>query len=94
VAPEDDAVTIDGVRVTRGSRVRLAPRRSGTDAHDVFLRDRTARVQAVLLDVEDDRHVAVVLEDDPGADLHEWYGRYYYFAPAELIPIEDGVEPG
>jgi hypothetical protein len=93
-APEDDAVTIDGVRVTRGSRVRLAPRRSGTDAHDVFLRDRTARVQAVLLDVEDDRHVAVVLEDDPGADLHEWYGRYYYFAPAELIPIEDGVEPG
>jgi hypothetical protein len=94
VAPEDDAVTIDGVRVTRGSRVRLAPRRSGTDAHDVFLRDRTARVQAVLLDVEDERHVAVVLEDDPGADLHEWYGRYYYFAPAELIPIEDGVEPG
>jgi hypothetical protein len=94
VAPEDDAVTIDGVRVTRGSRVRLAPRRSGTDAHDVFLRDRTARVQAVLLDVEDDRHVAVVLEDDPGADLHEWYGRYYYFAPAELIPIEDGAEPG
>jgi len=62
--------------------------------HDVFLRDRTARVQAVLLDVEDDRHVAVVLEDDPGADLHEWYGRYYYFAPAELIPIEDAVEPG
>ena len=94
VAPEDDAVTIDGVRVARGSRVRLAPRRSGTDAHDVFLRDRTARVQAVLLDVEDDRHVAVVLEDDPGADLHEWYGRYYYFAPAELIPIADGVEPG
>ena len=94
VAPEDDAVTIDGVRVTRGSRVRLAPRRSGTDAHDVFLRDRTARVHAVLLDVEDERHVAVVLEDDPGADLHEWYGRYYYFAPAELIPIEDGVEPG
>ena len=48
----------------------------------------------MLLDVDDERHVAVVLEDDPGADLHEWYGRYYYFAPAELIPIEDGVEPG
>jgi hypothetical protein len=93
VSPEDGAVIVDGVRVARGSRVRLAPRRSGTDAHDVFLRDRTARVQAVLLDVDDDRHVAVVLEDDPGADLHEWYGRYYYFAPAELVPIEDGVRP-
>src|SRR4029077_7208653 len=79
VSAEDDAVIVDGVRVTRGSRVRLAPRRSGTDAHDVFLRDRTARVTAVLLDVDDDRHVAVVLDDDPGADLHEWYGRYYYF---------------
>jgi hypothetical protein len=93
VSPEDGAVMVDGVRVARGSRVRLAPRRSGTDAHDVFLRDRTARVQAVLLDVDDDRHVAVVLEDDPGADLHEWYGRYHYFAPAELVPVEDGVGP-
>ena len=45
VAPDADAVVVDGVRVTRGSRVRLAPRRSGTDAHDVFLRGRTARVR-------------------------------------------------
>jgi hypothetical protein len=88
VSPLHDAVIVDGIRVARGSRVRLSPRRSGTDAHDVFLRGRTARVQAVLLDVDDDRHVAVVLEDDPGADLHEWYGRYYYFAPAELVPLE------
>jgi hypothetical protein len=92
-APEDGAVIVDGVRVGRGSRVRLAPRRSGTDAHDVFLSGRTARVRAVLADVDDERHVAVVLEDVPGADLHEWYGRYYYFAPAELVPIEDGVQP-
>jgi hypothetical protein len=34
-----------------------------------------------------------VLEDDPGADLHEWYGRYHYFAPAELVPIEGGEGP-
>ena len=94
MSPDDDAVIVDGVRVARGSRVRLAPRRSGTDAHDVFLRDRTARVQAVLLDVDDDRHVAVVLDDDPGADLHEWYGRYYYFAPTELVPIASEREVG
>jgi hypothetical protein len=54
----------------------------------MVLRGRTALVQAVLLDVDDDRHVAVVLEDDPGADLHQWYGRYSYFAPDELVPLE------
>jgi hypothetical protein len=93
VSPGTDAVIVDGVRVARGSRVRLVPRGSGTDAHDMFLHGRTARVQAVLLDVDDDRHVAVVLEDDPGADLHQWYGRYYYFAPDELIPLEAEASP-
>jgi hypothetical protein len=94
VSPGTDAVVVDGVRVARGSRVRLAPRSSGTDAHDMFLQGRAARVEAVLLDVDDARHVAVVLEDDPGADLHQWYGRYHYFAPDELIPLEtEASEP-
>ena len=88
VSPGTDAVVVDGIRLARGSRVRLSPRRSGTDAHDMFLHGRAARVEAVLLDVDDARHVAVVLEDDPGADLHQWYGRYHYFAPDELIPLE------
>ena len=87
LSPGSDAVVVDGVRVARGSRVRLRPRTGGTDAHDMFLQGRTARVEAVLLDVDDERHVAVVLDDDPGADLHEWYGRYHYFAPAELTPL-------
>jgi hypothetical protein len=30
--------------------------------------------------------LAVTLADDPDADLHEWYGRYYYFAPDEIEP--------
>jgi len=28
-----------------------------------------------------------VLVDDPAADLHDWYGRYLYFAPDELEPL-------
>lgn len=70
----------------------MHPRRMGTDPHDMFFRGRTARVAAVLLDVNDDWHVAVVLEDDPGADLHQWYGRYHYFAPGELSPIESAAD--
>jgi hypothetical protein len=82
------SVLVQGINVTKGSRVRLKPRPHGTDAHDVFLRDRVGVVQDVMQDVDDSWHVAVTLEQDPGADLHEWYGRFYYFAPDELAPLE------
>jgi hypothetical protein len=30
--------------------------------------------------------------DDPAADLHNWYGRYLYFAPDEIEPVpRDGA---
>jgi hypothetical protein len=41
--------------------------------------------------VDDDRHEAVVLDDDPGANLHQWYRRYHYFAPEELTPLSTEV---
>jgi hypothetical protein len=91
IDPDRDSVVLQGVPVSRGSRVRLHPRPHGTDAHDTFLDGRTARVHGVFLDVEGARHVAVTLEDDPGAELHEWYRRFWYFAPEELAPLpEDG----
>ena len=43
------------------------------------------------VDVDGQTHVAVILLDDPAADLHDWYGRYLYFAPDELEPLA-GVE--
>ena len=84
-------VTIDGIRVARGSRVRLRPRRHGTDAHDMFLDGRIGVVEKILDDVDGQRHVAVTLADDPGAELHRWYGRYHYFALDELRPA--GADP-
>ncbi|HTZ45738.1 MAG TPA: hypothetical protein VMB79_17895 [Jatrophihabitans sp.] len=88
VAPERDVVEVDGIPVSRGSRVRLRPGRRA-DAQDLFLAGQPARVTAVFGDVDGQRHVAVVLEDDPAADLHEWYGRYLYFAPDELEPLPE-----
>jgi hypothetical protein len=82
-----DAVLVEGVRVRRGSRVRLDPRRRGTDAHDMFLAGRTARVEAVLRDVDGSQHVAVTIEDDPSAELHQWYGRFHYYRPDEIHPV-------
>ena len=93
VRPDVDAVVIKGVSVRKGSRVRLHPSRRA-DAQDLFLADQDARVTAVLSDVDGDVHVAVVLLDDPAADLHEWYGRYFYFAPDELEPLTDHAAAG
>ena len=60
------------------------------DAQDLFFAGQVARVTAVLSDVDGGTHVALVLVDDPAADLHDWYGRYFYFAPDELEPLTDG----
>ncbi|MEV4841535.1 hypothetical protein AB0K05_44035 [Nonomuraea sp. NPDC049486] len=93
VRPETDCVEVGGVPVRKGSRVRLRPRLRGTDPQDMFLDGRTALVEAVLLDVDGSRHFAVTLEDDPAAELNQWYGRYRYFAPDETEPLDQGV-PG
>ncbi|WP_428936112.1 hypothetical protein [Streptomyces sp. ACT015] len=86
VSPESDGVLIDGVTVTKGSLVRVTPRRRA-DAQDLFFAGQVARVTAVLSDVDGGTHVALVLVDDPAADLHDWYGRYFYFTPDELEPL-------
>ncbi|MEV4470122.1 hypothetical protein [Nonomuraea sp. NPDC049504] len=83
-----DVVEVAGTLVRKGSRVRLRPRLRGTDPQDMFLDGRTAVVEAVLLDVDGARHLAVTLEDDPAAELNQWYGRYRYFAPEETEPLE------
>ncbi len=86
VQPGLDSVLIDGVRVARDSLVRVHPQRSA-DAQDLFFTDQVARVTAVLSDVDGSTHVALVLVDDPAADLHDLAGRYWYFAPDELEPL-------
>jgi hypothetical protein len=89
VRPEVDAVLVNGVRIARGSRVRLRPMRNA-DAQDIFVAGKTARVTSVHEDVEGDKHVGVVVDDDPAAELHDWYGRYLYFSPDEVEPLEAG----
>jgi hypothetical protein len=89
VQPDIDAVLVNGVPVMRGSRVRLRPSRRA-DAQDIFFAGMTARVTSVHEDVDGDQHVGVVIEDDPAADLHDWYGRYLYFAPDEVEPLIEG----
>jgi hypothetical protein len=80
-------VLVAGRPVTRGSKVVLRPRRRA-DAHDLFLIDRAATVAEVVHDVDGGVHLAVTVDDDPGADLLDWYGRYLYFAPDEVVVVD------
>jgi len=88
VSPETDHVVIDGITVARGSRIRMRPGTRRADAQDLFLIGRVALVEAVLHDVDGQVHLAVTPEDDPAADLQRNHGRFLYFAPDEVEPID------
>jgi hypothetical protein len=88
VSPETDHVVIDGVRIARGSKVLMRPGSRRADAQDLFLIGREAQVEAVLYDVDGQVHVAVSPVSDPVAELQSSHGRFLYFAPDELEPID------
>jgi hypothetical protein len=89
VDPEHDTVRVHEVDVGRGTQVILRPGVRRADAFDLFLAGRTATVAAVLRDVDGHDHLAVTVDEDPGADLKLAHGRYLYFAPDEVEPIKD-----
>ncbi|MGH2706868.1 MAG: hypothetical protein ACRDJK_01050, partial [Actinomycetota bacterium] len=82
---------VQGVEVSRGSRVRLRPVPGRSDAQDMFLEGRTARVEAVFFDVEDKNYLAVTVEGDGGADIYAQHGRFLYFSPEEIEPLVEGL---
>ena len=88
VSPDTDAITVAGRRIARGSLVTLRPGVRRSDAQDMFLDGRPARVEAVLLDVDDTAYLAVSLTDDPDQDLRVAHGRFLYFSPDEVEPCE------
>ncbi|MDF3289604.1 hypothetical protein [Streptomyces silvisoli] len=89
VDPAHDRIVVDGHQVGAGSRVRLRPGQRRTDAQDLFLQGRTAQVEAVLHDVDGMVHLAVTVDGDPGADLRREQGRFLYFQPDEVEPVEE-----
>ncbi|WP_460061687.1 hypothetical protein [Streptomyces sp. YKOK-I1] len=88
--PDHDTVVVDDRPVGKGSRVELRPGLRHTDAQDLFLHGRAATVEAVLHDVDGTVHLAVTVDGDPGADIRREQGRYLYFQPDEVVPLEAG----
>lgn len=83
-----DCVSIFGVLVKPGDRVRLWPQKSA-DIMDLALKGKVAIVEAIESDFDDQIHLAVVLEDDPGRDLGmlRQPGHRFFFSPAEVEPM-------
>lgn len=84
--PGDERVTIAGVTIGPGARVRVHPKRRA-DIWDDLVRGLTGKVNAVHTDFEGNRYVGVVFDADPASELHEWYGRSFFYAPDEVEPI-------
>ncbi|WP_083749840.1 hypothetical protein [Frankia sp. CcI49] len=73
-------------QLVEGAAVWVRPRRGRTDAQDMFVDGAAATVAAVLHDLDGRTHIAVTLDEDPGADLRREFGRFLYFSPDELEP--------
>ncbi|GIH14784.1 hydrogenase maturation protease [Rugosimonospora africana] len=88
-----DTVTVGGVTVRSGSRVRLRPR-GRSDIFDLALDGRIAIVEAVEQDGEGNVFLAVTVADDPGRDLGDarMPGHRFFYAPEEVRPLEPGAE--
>ena len=89
--PGPDSVSIPGSELRPGSRVRLCPRPGG-DIFDLALAGRTAVIEAIEQDTDDQITLAVVVEDDPGRDLGlaRQPGHRFFFSPDEVeaLPVE------
>lgn len=70
VSPETDSVQVGEVSVAKGCRVRLRPGSRRSDAQDMFLAGKTARVEAVYFDVEEHEYLAVTARGRSGRRLH------------------------
>jgi hypothetical protein len=84
-------VSVGGIELKTGDRVRLRPR-AGGDIFDLALAGQVAIIESIEQDYESNVHLAVVLEDDPGRDLGMMRqpGHRFFFSPEEVEPLYPG----
>ncbi len=94
--PPPASVHIAGKEVKAGDRVLLRPGRmrrgTHTDAFDILLDGKSARIEGIQQDFENRIYLVVTLDDDPGRE--QWDervlpGHRFFFFPEEVEPLED-----
>jgi hypothetical protein len=84
--PGQSSATIDGVTFLKGGKVLLKPGVDGS-VHDQILDGRTATLERIYVAYDDEVHLAVTVDDDPGQQLMRETGRYLFFKANEVEPI-------
>ena len=84
-------VFVDGIELKTGDRVTLRPR-AGGDIFDIALAGKVAIIESIEQDYENNVHLAVVLDDDPGKDMGmlRQPGHRFFFTPQEVEPMLPG----
>jgi hydrogenase maturation protease len=82
------SLSIAGVEVKPGHRVRLHPGKRG-DVMDIALDGKTAMIESIEQDYEGNFHLCVVADDDPGRDIGimRQPGHRFFFDPEEVEPL-------
>jgi hypothetical protein len=93
--PTPESVTVFGVDLRKGDKVRLWPKKSA-DILDLALKGQVATIESIEQDFDDNIHFAVLLDDDPGRDLGELRqpGHRFFFSPEEVEPLAGDAQSG
>ena len=75
---------IDGILYSKGDKVKLNLGKRRSDTSDIFLNGKIATIEVIHTDYDDNIHIAVTIDDDPGQDLLRELGMYLYFSPEEI----------
>jgi hypothetical protein len=85
----EEAIVVDGRSFRRGGHVVLRPTGSHPprNAQDHLLDGRSATIERIYIDYDEQVHLCVTIDDDPGQDIMRDIGRYLYFKPNEVEAI-------
>jgi hypothetical protein len=90
-APGEVVKMIGSVMFAKGDKVKLKLGQRRSDVTDMLMDGMIATIEVIYTDYDDQVHIAVTMDDDPGQDLLRDMGIYRYFSPdeLELIPKKE-----
>lgn len=88
--PGDDLKIIEGIEYRKGDKVKLKLGQRRSDTSDIMINGKTATIEIIYTDYEDQSYIAVTLDDDPGQQMQRELGRFLFFAPFEVEHINYG----
>jgi hypothetical protein len=82
--PGETSKIINDVHYHKGDKVKLILGKRRSDAIDLLMNNKIVTIEIIYTDYEDNIHIAVTLDDDPGQEMKRELGLYSYYAPDEV----------